>query len=345
MSVEALQNNTSSTNFTTAAAVIVNQRNLPLKLTFARCCLCGIDDSQPVAVGEDFEYRTSPDEFLAVQCRNCGLVYLNPRPADEEAGRIYPDDYHAFQFKPAEFGFVYRVRRWLEARRLLSWCRGLPANARILDVGCGDGFHLGLLREFGKSSWILEGVDVDPRAAQAALSQGLTIHQGSVEELKLEPGTYHLILMVMTIEHLPNPTATLQTVAKLLAPGGRVVIVTDNVGSPDFSIFGGRHWGGYHFPRHTYLFNRVTIKRLAAVAGLQVERVVSAMSPVNWVYSFRNWLDDWRGPRWLVNWLSLKSVIPLAFFTLLDMPLSMLGYGAILHATFRKPINREEQSQ
>ena len=68
----------------------------------ALCTLCGVEDADPVAVGADFEYRTCPDEFLAVRCRRCGLVYLNPRPADAEARRIYPDDYHAFAFRPAE---------------------------------------------------------------------------------------------------------------------------------------------------------------------------------------------------------------------------------------------------
>jgi SAM-dependent methyltransferase len=314
-----------------------------LQFTFATCCLCGIDDCAPVAVGEDFEYRTSVDEFLMVRCRSCGLVYLNPRPADSEMSRIYPNNYHAFEFKPAEFGFVYRVRRWLEARRLLRWCRHLPQQARILDVGCGDGFHLNLLRDFGKPDWQLEGVDIDSRAIAAASKLGITVHEGSVEQLPLPEQSYHLILMIMTIEHLANPTKTLRAVAKLLAPGGRVVIVTDNVGSPDFRIFGGRHWGGFHFPRHTYLFNKHTIHLLATAAGLKVERVQTALSPVNWVYSFRNWIDDWRGPRWLVNWLSLKSVLPLAWFTLLDMPLSLIGKGAILHATFIRPETSTER--
>ena len=61
-----------------------------LRLVPAVCALCGVDDADPVGVGQDFEYRTSPDHFLAVRCRRCGLVFLNPRPADEEAGRIYP---------------------------------------------------------------------------------------------------------------------------------------------------------------------------------------------------------------------------------------------------------------
>jgi len=308
-----------------------------LTLVPAVCCLCGVEDVDPVGVGEDFEYRTSADTFLAVKCRRCGLVYLNPRPDDDEAGRIYPDHYHAFEFKPQEFGFVYKVRRRLETRRVLKWCRGLPENARILDVGCGDGFHLRLLKDSGQPGWQLEGVDTDLRAVSAARAAGLSVQQGKVEELDLPAATYHLILMVMTVEHLSDPVGVLRAVGRSLAPGGRVVIVTDNTASPDFQLFRGRHWGGYHFPRHPNLFDRASLAALAGAAGLSVERIVTDFSPVNWVYSVRNWLDDWGAPRFFVNRFSLKSAPALALFTLLDIPLAALGRGAILRATFVRP--------
>ena len=303
----------------------------------ARCALCGVEDADPAGVGEDFEYRTSPDTFLAVRCRRCGLVYLNPRPADEEAARIYPDHYHAFDFKPEEFGLAYRVRRRLEARRLLRWCRGLPFDARILDVGCGDGFHLRLLKDFGWYGWYLEGVDTDERAVAAARRSGLTVHHGRVEELDLPAGRYHLAMMVMTLEHLADPVGVLKAVRRLLAPGGRVVVVTDNAASPDSRLFGGRHWGGYHFPRHYYLFDRRNLRQLAAAAGLEVERISTPVSPVNWVYSVRNWLDDWGAPRGVVDQFSLRSAPALAAFTLLDLPLSLVCRGGNLRATFRRP--------
>src|SRR6185369_1260610 len=245
---------------------------------------------------------------------------------------------HAFDFKPEEFGFVYRVRRRLEARRVLKWCRDLPADARILDVGCGDGFHLRLLKDYGQPGWSLVGADTDERAVRAARAAGLAVHHGKVEQLTLPANSYHLILMVMTVEHLSDPVGVLRAVRKLLVPGGKVVIVTDNAGSPDFRIFGGRHWGGYHFPRHFHLFTKSTLRRLAEVSGFTPERVSTALSPVNWVYSVRNWLDDWGAPRWLVNRFSLKSAPALAAGTLLDLPLKLIGRGAILHATFRRPL-------
>ncbi|HEY6563464.1 MAG TPA: class I SAM-dependent methyltransferase, partial [Pirellulaceae bacterium] len=293
----------------------------PLQLEPALCCLCGIEDVDPIGVGEDFEYRTCRDTFLAVRCRRCGMVYLNPRPAPSEHPRIYPDHYHAFDFRPEGWGIVYRVRRWLEARRALRWCHGLPPTARILDVGCGDGFHLKLLRDFGHPDWSLEGVELDPRAVAAAERSELKIHCGKVEDLDLPRDTYNLILLIMTIEHVSDPVRLVGALARLLAPGGRLIIVTDNASSPDFHVFRGRHWGGYHFPRHFHLFTRATLSRLAELVGLRVEHIVTPLSPVNWVYSVRNWIDDWGGPRWLVRCFSLSSVPALAWFTLWDFPL------------------------
>jgi len=148
------------------------------------------------------------------------------------------------------------------------------------------------------------------------------------------------VLLVMTVEHLADPATVLSAVARLLAPGGRVGIITDNTGSPDFRLFGGRHWGGYHFPRHLNLFDRKTLAMLAQKSGLRVERIKTAVSPVNWTYSLRNFIQDWGGHRWrwLSDRLSLHSPVALACFTLLDMPLAMIGRGAILRASFvRQP--------
>src|SRR5579862_6126732 len=262
-----------------------SNRSASLVLNHVACCVCGATDGQPVGVGEDFEYHTSPDTFLAMRCRQCGLIYLDPRPAPSELDRIYPPNYHAFDFSAERYGFVYKVRRWLEARRVMSWCKGLPPDARILDVGCGDGFHLRLLRDFGISTWSLEGVDASPRAVAAARRDGLVVREGTIETLRLAPGSYDLVILVATIEHVDDPPGVLGAVRRALRPGGWVVIVTDNTATLDFAMFGGRHWGGYHFPRHFNLFNRSTLSALAARCGLEVDRIETVVSPVNWVYS------------------------------------------------------------
>jgi SAM-dependent methyltransferase len=302
----------------------------------ADCCLCGSKASMPIGVGEDFEYRTSADSFLARRCERCSLVYLDPRPALSEFARIYPPSYHAFAFDAAHFGIVHRVRERLEAWRLLRATRGLDSGATILDVGCGDGFHLDLIRRYGRPGWKAVGVDLDPRAVQRARSRGLDVVLGRLDQAGIADGSVDLALCIQTIEHVDDPPALLRTIRRLLKPNGRLLIVTDNTGSLDFRLFSGRHWGGYHFPRHWNLFDRTSMARLAKLTGYDVESLQTMTSPVNWTYSVRNLLDDWGAPRWLVNRFTLQSPITLAVATLWDMLHRLLGRGALLCVTLAR---------
>jgi ubiquinone/menaquinone biosynthesis C-methylase UbiE len=308
-----------------------------LKLEHARCCVCDTDEAAPVGVGADFEYRTSADVFVAVQCAACGLVYLNPRPAVSEFETIYPANYHAFDFSEADFGIVYKIRSRLEANRVLSWCKGLRDDAKILDVGCGDGFHLNLLKKYGKKSWRLEGVDVDERAIEMAEKTRLKVHRGTVESLDLPKNAYDFAFMIQTIEHVAHPEKVLAAVFEILKPGGKLVVVTDNTDSIDFRLFKNGYWGGYHFPRHWNLFNRKSLSRLAEKCGFETADLTTQVSPVNWVYSIHNALVDLSAPRFLVDRFTLRSTVSLSAFTSLDILLQKLGKGALLRATLRKP--------
>lgn len=309
----------------------------PITLEHVPCCICGAVDGAPVGVGEDFEYHTSAQSFLAVRCPSCDLIYLDPRPSLASLPVIYPDDYHAFMFDEEQFGIVHKVRSRLEARRLLRAGRGLPADAHVLDVGCGDGFHLDLLRKHGPSGWFLHGVDTDERAAAAAGRRGLDVEVGSVEQSRIAPGSIDLALCIQTIEHVADPVTVLRSIGNLLKPGGRLYLITDNTGSPDFRLTKGRHWGGYHFPRHWNLFNKASLRKLAEASGMEVITLSTTTSPVNWTYSVRNMLVDWNAPSWLVNRFSLKAAPALAVFTAFDTMFTLIGRGALLRAILGRP--------
>lgn len=314
-----------------------NETAKKLKLEHARCCVCDTDEANPVGVGEDFEYRTSADSFVAMRCANCGLVYLNPRPAVSEFETIYPANYHAFDFSEKDFGIVYKIRSRLEAKRVLSWCKGLPEDAKILDVGCGDGFHLNLLRQYGNKTWQLEGIDVDERAIETAQMSGLTVHCGTVETLNLPENAYDFVFMIQTIEHVAHPEKALAAIFEILKPNGKLVVVTDNTDSLDFTLFKNSYWGGYHFPRHWNLFNRKCLTKLAEKCGFGVAGLTTQVSPVNWIYSIHNALVDLGAPRFLINGFTLRSTVSLSAFTSLDILLQKIGKAALLRATLQKP--------
>jgi hypothetical protein len=58
---------------------------------------------------------------------------------------------------------------------------------------------------------------------------------------------------------------------------------------------------------------------------------------VNWVYSIRNALVDWHAPQWLVNRFSLRSVVSLSVFTVVDRLFQLCGHGALIKATLQRP--------
>lgn len=314
----------------------------PLVLESATCCICrSTDAAVPVAVGEDFEYRTSPDQFVMFRCNRCDTLFLSPRPASSELGRIYSDDYHAYDFSPERFGLAYQARSRLEARRLNQWVGGLGPGSRIIDIGAGDGFHLGLLRQFGDPSWRLEALEPDERAVEILSGRGLEVHQGSLGDSQLDEGGYDFAMMIMVIEHVADPAAVMGAAFDILKPGGRLGVVTDNIEAPDARLGKRRHWGGYHFPRHFNLFSSRSLQALAAEAGFEIDSLTTMVSPVNWTYSVRNLLDDWGAPDWIVNRFSLESPVALALFTAIDAIARPMGNGALLRGLFRKPMDTQ----
>ncbi len=311
-------------------------KNKSLEMVSVKCCVCDHENAAQIGAGEDFEYRTSDDSFSAMRCDSCGLIYLNPRPSISEFKTIYPSNYHAFDFAEADYGIVYKIRSRLEAKRLLAWCKELPDDARILDIGCGDGFHLKLLEKYGKKNWQTEGVDIDKRAVEMARKRGLTVHLGTIGSLNLPENFYDFAFTVQTIEHVEQPFEFLKAINRILKPGGKLVIVTDNTDSCDFKLFKKSHWGGYHFPRHWNLFNRRNLAKLGEKVGFETEKITTQVTPVNWVYSFHNKFVDTKKPQWLINQFTLKSTVSLSAFTALDIILQKFGKGGLLNATFVK---------
>jgi SAM-dependent methyltransferase len=309
-----------------------------MELVDSTCPVCGTrDHARQIASGADFEYHTSDHTFTMSRCAGCDALFLDPRPARSELGTIYPDSYHAYEFSPEEYGLSYALRRRIEKRRLLQWCARVPPYGAILDVGSGDGFHLGILREFGDPTWKLEAVEPDLRSSEALSARGIEVHTGFLEELGLEPEQYDFALMIMVIEHVDDPSRILREVHRVLRPGGAVGIVTDNIRALDAGLGRGGHWGGYHFPRHFNLFSARSLTTLAVGAGFEVERLTTMVSPVNWTYTVHNYLVDREAPVWARSLFTLRSPMAMAGFTVVDLVARALGRGALLRAVLRKP--------
>jgi len=207
--------------------------------------------------------------FTLVRCRSCGLVYLDPRPAADEIGAYYPDDYSA---PPGTGGRLARLEdawRTRQQREVVTWLADLkPSRGRLFDIGCGTGELTAALRGDG---WRAEGLEPSPRSAALARERhGLTIHEATFETADLAEAGYDAVVLASVLEHLPDPIAALRRVRDLLAAGGLVaVLFLPLLDSPLAHLAGGR-WLDLDAPRHFYQFDSRTFARCAATAGLRI---------------------------------------------------------------------------
>ncbi len=310
-------------------------RTIPLERV--RCNCCGSEEHEPVARGRDYEYDTSDTWVEAVRCRRCGLVYLNPRPTAAALATIYPDNYYAYDFSTSMPAIVRWVKDRVDARKVGLYRRLVPAAGRILDVGCGDGRILDMLRRHGRPDWDLWGIEFNERAATVARDAGYTVRVGRFEDIALEPEHFDLIIMNQLIEHVDDPRGMVTKARAALRPGGHLVIETPNLDSLDARLFRRRYWGGYHFPRHFTLFDTRTLATLVAAAGLEPVEKRPLLCPQFWILSVHHAALERGWPRRAVDWLSFRNPVLLAPATLIESVQKIFWWTSNLQLVARRP--------
>lgn len=122
---------------------------------------------------------------------------------------------------------VYDSRRYALINRsnprnfeiIRDWVKPSPGE-RVLDVGCGRGHVVNALREFGVHA---EGIDLNPNAAEIALVPH--VRTMSATDLEFESDTFDAVVSFHAIEHIPDIDAALAEMARVVRPGGKVLLV------------------------------------------------------------------------------------------------------------------------
>jgi 2-polyprenyl-3-methyl-5-hydroxy-6-metoxy-1,4-benzoquinol methylase len=228
------------------------------------CGLCGC---------EERELRFEDPPFSVVRCRDCGLVYVTPRLHDASLIEHVYDEGYWTSTAAKERGYTdYRADAPLYMRtyrrRLPVVRRYFQEPGRVLDVGCAAGYFLRVMQEEG---WDVTGLE--PSAEIRATAQqelgADRVQADLLTEAPFPPGSFDFVTFWDVIEHIPDFGDALVRARELLAPGGKLLVETQNVRSLAARVLG-RRWQHYKHAEHIYHFDEATIRAALERAGLRV---------------------------------------------------------------------------
>jgi len=215
------------------------------------------------------------------RCPSCGLVRVLPPRAPSVLAALHATT-HYFRHPYFEARRSETPRARADRRQLLERALdGRPAvGLRHLDIGCDTGDLLAAGRdELGLDP---VGLEISPLAARTARERhGLDVVVGDVLEAPLE-ARFDVITAIDVLEHVADPRALLQRLRDLLAPRGRLFLVTPNSAALVYGI--GRALEPYvgriarpllerlYIPQHETYFSRENLAQLVRAVGLRVVR-------------------------------------------------------------------------
>lgn len=207
-----------------------------------------------------------------VKCKQCGLVYLNPRPTQQEINEEYSAEYHIGRLlrrKPiTDDEIEYQIKK--NIGRAEEIVKQFGNKGKLLDIGCAAGFFIACLKRYG---WNVTGVEISEWASKFARERlGLKVFMGSIEDIQINE-YFDVITMYHVLEHLPFPLRTLKRVSEIVTDDGVLVIKGPNLDSFD-RVWHGKHWRGYDPPFHTYHFTPETYRMILEKAGFSVHKKI-----------------------------------------------------------------------
>ncbi|MDH3604372.1 MAG: class I SAM-dependent methyltransferase [Candidatus Tectomicrobia bacterium] len=328
------------------AAIAVRRVGRPsaIRTVEVECNNCGGVRTTRIGSGRDYEYETSDDFYTVVQCTDCGLVYLNPRPEVSALPLIYPQEYLAYNLSEEDERESDKLacklrRRFYTAKvtHALGFIAGRDENEPIdfLDVGAGDGRLLNWYRSIPDINIRTHGVEMNPAAANRLAQRGHNVYTGLFEEAEIPSESFDIVHSSHVIEHVADPMRFATKGRDLLRPGGIFLVETPNLDCVGARLFRRRYWGGYHFPRHWTFYTPETLTEALHQAGLKVLEIQFYPNPVFWVWTMHHVLKDNGFPEFVWNQFpavdifknSFGNVVRLGIFTVLERCLGFVSGG------------------
>ncbi|MBV8333164.1 MAG: methyltransferase domain-containing protein [Candidatus Eremiobacteraeota bacterium] len=238
-----------------------------------QCPFCGGEEVARKVEGTERFFGTGGSFDYSV-CAACGSIYLDDAGID--LAPHYPEHYYSYTgakrppLQTAVEDFVVRQRARFVLRLLRKAGTRVDAEARIVDVGSGAG---DLLRGFAAIGY-RNVLGVDPFLREGVETGGVAVERRPLKDVANDvrfAGTAATVMFHHSLEHVFDPAEQLVAAARLLRPGGGIVVRVPVV-SYAWERYG-TYWVGFDAPRHVALPTERGMVELAKRLGLKIAAV------------------------------------------------------------------------
>ena len=234
-----------------------------------------------------YHYEQLPDDMPAGSVLHRALVGLGVAPDFTGSGRLLAR--FARRVAPPPPGY----RRWRGSFQ--RWGVRSMRDA-VLDVGCGSiPNRLIALRALGPRRML--GIDLFIEGD--AVVGGVPLRKARIEDVDER---FDLVWFHHSLEHVPDPRGALTAAARLLRPGGRVIVRTPVMGAALWERYES-DWWELDAPRHLFVFSAAGLERVARDAGLELEEVIQETGAKEFIGSeqYRRDLAMFEPGSWFVD--------------------------------------------
>jgi 2-polyprenyl-3-methyl-5-hydroxy-6-metoxy-1,4-benzoquinol methylase len=214
--------------------------------------------------GENSTLKLKIENYKIYFCKKCEISFLYPLPENIE--KIYNKEYFENWYLP-----YYNERKKYFERIYLKLKKFIPENGKLLDIGCGVGIFMEMMKE---KKYEVIGYEISQFAIEFCKKKGLKVF----DSLNFSEKTFDIITIMDVIAHVKNPIIYLDEIKKILKKNGILIIKTPLHSNYMFFIsntfpFTLKSKAILHIPAQIYHFNKNSILKMAEIKNFKVEKI------------------------------------------------------------------------
>jgi SAM-dependent methyltransferase len=226
------------------------------QISLMSCDICGGGATEPMV---------EENGFFIVRCAHCGHFFVPSPPDDIRFASIIEEQ------PPPYIHEVHELSRLPVFEKYVQEVKGYAAGGSWLDLGCGCGTLLGVAQREGFHPI---GTETDPERLSFCRAKGLTVHGEELGPETFGPESVTVISLINVFSHLLSPAASFQAMARILRPGGLILVATSECGRSVYAD----EVASWHIPDHLHFAGPNTFSTLASRLGLDLTYISRELS-------------------------------------------------------------------